>query len=119
MQDLTTPGASDTAEFVAFEDFRDGLTRGRFRVIVNPDLARAFVAQRAHAMPVTIAVVGCGIAAALAGFTIAGALLVGAGILFRRAVKWQAPKILLHLASHMPATYYAATTQGVMEVRRL
>mgnify|MGYP003439172304 CR=1 FL=1 len=52
-----------------------------------------------------IAVVGSGIASALAGHPVVGVLLVAAGIALRRAIKWQAPKILLHLASRQPAIW--------------
>ena len=107
-----------TAEFIPFEEFRNGLPHGRFHVIVNPKLAPAFVAYRIHATPLALAMIGPGVALALAGFPWAGAALVAAGILFRRAVKWQAGRILLHLASHVPAVYDHATGQGVMEVRR-
>ena len=44
--------------------------------------------------------------------------MVTLGILFRRAVKTQAPKILLHLASRDAAAYAEATAHGVMEVQR-
>ena len=107
-----------TADYVAFEEFRDGLPLGRFRVIVNPELARRFVALRVNLIPVAIALVGVGIACALSGHVVVGGLLVALGILWRRMVKSQAPKILLHLASRQPATYEEATAQGVMEVRR-
>lgn len=112
------PTDADAAEFVAFEEFRNGLPHGRFRVIVNRELAQRFVAQRLHATPVAIALIGLGIASALAGYAVIGALLVVAGLLFRRSVKWQAGKILLVLATRQPAAYYEATTQGVMEVQR-
>ena len=118
MTDPRPPTDSETAEYIAFEEFRNGLPHGRFRIIVNPDLAQRFVAQRLHATPVAIAIIGPGIALALAGFAIAGALLVAGGLLFRRSIKWQAGKILLQLVSRQPAAYYDATTNGVMEVRR-
>ena len=70
------------------------------------------------ATPVAIALIGPGIASALVGYAVIGGLLVVAGLLFRRSVKWQAGKILLQLATRQPASYYAATTQGVMEVQR-
>jgi hypothetical protein len=110
---------SETAEYIAFEEFRDGLPHGRFRVIVNPELARQFVAHRFNAIPVVIAVVGCGVAGALAGYPIAGAIAVAAGLLIRRTLRWQAPKILLQLASRQAAAYHDATAGGVMEVRRV
>ena len=116
MTDSIAP--ADTAEFIAFEEFRNGLPHGRFRVVVNRDMAHRFVAQRLHATPVAIALIGPGIACALAGYAIVGALLVMAGLLFRRGVRWKASTILLHLASRHPATYYDATTGGVMEVQR-
>ena len=43
--------AQGTAEYIPFEEFRNGLPRGRFRVIVNPKLASPFVAYRTHATP--------------------------------------------------------------------
>ena len=112
------PEADTEAPYVAFEEFRSGLPRGRFHVIVNPSLAQHFVARRVNALPVAIAVIGVGIALALAGQVVAGAVTVGLGIAFRHAVKRQASKILLHLTSRDAAAYAEATTQGVMEVQR-
>jgi len=108
-----------TAEYIAFAEFRNGLPRGRFHVVVNPALAQRFVAQRTHATAVALALIGPGIASALAGHPVIGAVLVALAIVLRRVVRWQAPKILLYLASHDAATYEAATTQGVMEVQRV
>ena len=110
--------APDTAEYISFEEFRSGLPHGRFRVVVNPKLAMPFVAQRTHATQLAIAFIGPGIAVALTGHPWIGGLLVAAGIALRRTVKAQAPRILLHLATRLPAVYEQATTQGVMEVRR-
>ncbi len=115
---MTEPTPADTAEYIAFENFQAGLPHGRFRVVVNPTLAQPFIAQRINAVPVAIAILGAGIACALGGYVVVGGLLVALGILFRRVVGWQAATILLHLASRHAATYYDATTQGVMEVQR-
>lgn len=109
---------SATAEYIAFEEFREGLPRGRFRVVVDPARAPTFVAHRVHATAVALALIGPGIVCALAGYAIVGGLLVGAGILLRRAIKWQAAKILLYLATQQADVYYGATGQAVMEVRR-
>ncbi len=109
---------SETAEFIAFEEFRNGLPFGRFHVIVNPDLARRFVTQRVNATPLAIAIIGIGIASALAGHVVVGAVLVAIGVVFRRVVRWQAAAILLQLSSHLPSIYFDATELGVMEVRR-
>jgi hypothetical protein len=118
---MTGPDAAhddSSAEHIPFEEFRNGLAHGRFRVIVNPELAQRFVARRVNVVPVAIAVIGCGIASALAGYPVVGAVLVIGGILLRRVIKRQAAKILLHLASTQASTYYDATTNGVMEVQR-
>lgn len=111
--------AADEVPYIAFEEFRAGLPAGRFRVIVDPERARPFVAARVNATPVAIAIIGPGIAAALAGYPVAGLVLVALGIVFKRAVRAQAPKILLHLASRQPSAYEEATAHGVMEVRRV
>lgn len=119
MSETYIPTDIATAEYIEFEEFRDGLPLGRFRVIVNPELAQRFVAKRVNAAPVAIAIIGPGIVFALAGYPVVGALLVAVGVLLRRAIKWQAPKILLQLATRQPATYHDATANGVMEVRRI
>lgn len=115
-----TPTADDgeRAEYIPFEEFRNGLPHGRFHVVVNPTLAPRFVAHRVNATPLALALIGPGIASALAGYPVIGALLVAAGILLRRVVKWQAAKILLHLASRQAGAYHDATANGVMEVQR-
>lgn len=112
------PDAPDAAEFIPFEEFRNGLPHGRFRVIVNPALAVPFVAFHTRATPLALALIGPGIAAALLGHPWVGGLLVVAGVLLRRAVKTQAPRILLHLATRVASIYEAAAEHGVMEVRR-
>jgi len=119
---MTEDGAAESetgARFVSFEEFRSGLPQGRFHVIVNPVLAVPFVSARANVIPISIAAVGCGIAAAFAGFVWTGGLLIAGAIIFRRLVKSQAPKIALHLASTHEATYLDATSSGVMEVQRV
>ena len=116
----TGPAAAtnEAAEFIPFEEFRNGLPHGRFRVIVNPALVGPFVAHRTHSAALALALLGPGIAAALGGHLLLGACLVAAGWLLRRTVKKQAPQILLHLATRVPAVYGQATANGVMEVQR-
>ena len=112
---------SDTqarAEYIAFEEFRNGLPHGRFRVVVDPKQAAPFVAYRTHATPLALALIGPGIALALVGHVVTGGLLVAAGIGLRWSLKAHAPRILLHLASRIPSVYAQATEHGVMEVRR-
>lgn len=112
-------GDDAAAEYVPFDEFRAGPPRGRFRVIVNRDLAQRFVAHRAHATPVAIALIGIGIACALGGYALWGGLLVAAGILFRRALKWKAGEIVLQLCSRQASTYHQALEDGVIEVQRV
>lgn len=119
MPDMTSQtDAQDAADYISFEEFSKGLPQGRFRVIVNPELVKPFIAHCTRVTPVAIAMIGPGIAVALAGYPWTGALLVAAGIVLRRAVKAQAPRILLHLVTRMPSVYEQATEHGVMEVRR-
>jgi hypothetical protein len=110
--------SEDFAEYVPHEDFRAGLPAGRFRVVVDPKLARRFVAQRLLLVVVVTPVIGIGLALALTGHTWPGALLVAAGVLLNRVVMWQAPRILLHMAQRDAAVYAFATQNGILEVRR-
>jgi hypothetical protein len=106
------------AEHIAHEEFRRGLPAGRLRVIVDPKLARRYVAQRLLLLVVVMPVIGVGVALVLMRHTWPGALLVVAGVLLNRVVMWQAPKILLQMALRDAAVYETATQQGLMEVRR-
>jgi hypothetical protein len=106
------------AEPISFEEFHAGLPFGRFRVIVNPKLARRYVSQRLFLLVVLTPVIGVGLALALTGATAAGGLLVLAGVAINRLLMWQAPKILLHLAARDPKAYAYVTQEGLMEVRR-
>jgi hypothetical protein len=108
----------DFAEYVAHEEFRAGLPAGRFRVVVDPKLARRYVSQRLLLLVIVMPVIGLGIALALLGAIWPGAAVVAAGIALNRVVMWQAPRILLHLALRDAKVYAFATGNGVMEVRR-
>lgn len=108
----------DFADYVAHEEFRAGLPAGRFRVVVDPKLARRYVSQRLLLLVVVMPVIGLGIALALLGGVWAGAAVVAAGIALNRVVMWQAPRILLHLALRDPKVYAFATGNALMEVRR-
>jgi len=106
------------AEYIPFEEISRGLPHGRFRVVVNPALVTPFVALVTRVTPLAIAMIGPGIAVALAGHPWIGAALVALGIVLRRMVKSQAPRILLHMATRLPSVYEQATEHGVMEVQR-
>ena len=108
----------DLAPYVPFSEFSAGLAQGRFHVVVNPTLAPAFVAHVTRAAFVALALIGSGVALALAGQVLAGGVVVALGIVSRRLVKRHAGPILLHLAQRVPGIYEQATTHGVMEVQR-
>jgi len=110
---------SHEADYVPFDDFRAGLPAGRFRVIVNPKLARRYVSQRLMLMVLLLPVIGIGIALALRGAVWGGGLLVLAGIAVNRLLMWQAPQMLLHMAQRDASVYDHATRNGLLEVRRV
>ena len=113
------PDAAERAPHVAFEDFRDGWRHGRFRIVVDPKRAPAFVAHRIHSTWLALALIGPGIALALSGQALAGVVLVGLGIALRRIVRWQAGNILVQMAAQQAAVYADATARGVLEVQRV
>ena len=115
---MTQAEPGDFAEYIAYEEFRSGLPAGRFRVVVDPRLARRYVSQRLMLIVVVLPVIGVGLALALTGRTWLGALLVAAGVVLNRVVMWQAGRIVLHLALNDAKTYGQVTQAGVMEVRR-
>jgi len=108
----------DFVPYVAHGDFRAGMPHGRFRVVINPALARPFVVRRMHINLLAVAVIGAGSIWALMGHPLSGLVLVMLGIAAHRLVRFQAGKIVLHLALHHPAVYAEVTNNGVMEVRR-
>lgn len=115
---MATQSEDEFAEFIPHEEFRAGLPHGRFHVIVNPKLARRYVAQRLLLLVVVMPVIGVGIALALTGRTWLGASLVAIGVLLNRLTMWQAPTLLLQMATRDAAVYEFVTQNGIMEVRR-
>jgi hypothetical protein len=114
---MGTGADEDLAEYVSHQDFRAGMARAQWRVIVNPKLASGYVSRRLWLRPVVLAAIGMGLALALTGSPWPGAALVAAGIGVNRLVRWKAGAILLHLALHDPAVYQEATQNGMLEVR--
>ncbi|MGE4240027.1 hypothetical protein [Ramlibacter sp.] len=112
------PSPEAFAEYIAHDEFRAGIAQGRFRVVVNPKLARRFVSQRLMLIVFLLPIIGVGLALALMGRTWLGAALVAAGVLLHRAIAHQAPKILLDLATRDAKVYVYVTREGIMEVRR-
>ena len=109
---------AEFAEYIPHEEFRAGLPAGRFRVVVNPKLARRYISQRLLLLVVLMPVIGGGIALALTGRIWLGGFLVFLGVALNRITLWQAPTLLLQMATRDAAVYEYVTQNGVMEVRR-
>lgn len=115
---MAEPAAEDTVPWIAHDEFRDGLSRGRFRVVVNAALARRFVVRRTRVDVLAVLLIGGGALLALGGQPWGGLALVALGIAANRLVRRQAAQILLYLAARDAAVYAEAASAGVMEVRR-
>uniref|UniRef100_UPI0035AE7696 hypothetical protein n=1 Tax=Hylemonella sp. TaxID=2066020 RepID=UPI0035AE7696 len=116
----TTPSAgADSGEgiYVPHEEFRAGLPAGRFRVIVNPDRARKYVKHRLLLTALILPIIGTGIGMAFYGYRWLGLGLVIVGVLAHRLVSYQAPKILLHMATQDAKIYHEAIDFEILEVR--
>jgi hypothetical protein len=103
--------------FVPHADFVRGLPAGQFKVIVNPELARPWVRGRLLIVPICLTVAGLGTALALAGHPWWGLGVVAFAVLLNRAVRLQAPQILLYLATQSEPIYLRAMEQGLLEVQ--
>jgi hypothetical protein len=118
---VAAPEADDEADavpFIAHAEFRNGVAHGRFRIVVNPKLAQPYVLQRTWINVVSMAFIGAGAVLALGQQAWTGGVLVALGIAANRIVRWQAPKIVLHLAQADAATYDEVTRLGILEVQR-
>jgi len=108
----------DFVPFIAHDEFRAGAAHGRFRIVVDPRLARPYVVRRTRIDLLAVLVIVAGAALALAGQAVAGVVLVALGVFANRLVRHQAGKIVLQLALQHAAVYAEVTSNGVMEVRR-
>lgn len=102
---------------VSYAEFCRGLPAGRFRLIVNPERAKKYIRHRLLIVPITLPMMGVGVALALSGYPWAGLVLVAAGVGLNRLVTAQAPRILLHLATREARTYHEAIDYEILEVR--
>lgn len=107
-----------TAPYIAHAEFRNGVAHGRFRIVVNPKLAQPYVMQRTRINVFSMAFIGAGAVLALGQQAWTGGVLVALGIAANRLVRWQAAKIVLHLAQADAATYDEVTQLGILEVQR-
>jgi len=115
---VNPPSAEDDGlPYVPHDEFRAGLPHGRFRVVVNPTLARPWIVRRTWTTQLSLAVIGIGAALAVSGHGWIGGAVVALGIVGNRLVRHQAGRLVLHLALSDPAVYDEVTSNGVMEVR--
>jgi hypothetical protein len=112
------PSDTDVAPYIGHDEFRAGLAHGRFRIVVNPALARPYVIQRTRVNAMAVVAIGAGAVLALAGQPWVGLLLVALGMAASRLIRSHAGKIVLHLALRDAAVYRDVTASGIMEVRR-
>jgi hypothetical protein len=102
---------------ISHAEFCKGLPAGHFRLIVNPQKARKYVRHRLFLIALTLPVVGFGAAFALSGSPWLGLSMIVAGVGLNRLITYQAPKILLYLATQDARTYREAIEFEIMEVR--
>lgn len=107
----------EEAIFIPHSEFKTGLPRGRFHVIVDPEKAQKYIKHKLMVVALALPMIGFGAALAISGYPWAGAPLVFIGILLPRYIKKQAPKILLHLAQNDAKTYQEAIEYEILEVR--
>ena len=120
MSETTNSSASAEATegiYVPHHEFRSGLPAGRFRVIVNPERARKYVKHRLLLTALILPIIGTGIGMAFYGYRWLGLGLVIVGVLAHRLVSYQAPKILLHMATQDAKIYHEAIDFEILEVR--
>jgi hypothetical protein len=103
--------------FVPHQEFKTGLPRGRFHVIVNPERAQKYIKHKLMVVAIALPMIGIGATLAISGYPWAGAPLVLIGILLPRYIKKQAAQILLYLAQNDVKTYKEAIDYEILEVR--
>lgn len=114
---MAQPDSAFVTADVAHADFVRGLPVGRYRVIVNPDRARAYMQGRLLVKLICLPILGVGAALAIAGQVMWAIPLVAFGFLFPRIVRKRAPQMLLDLAQRDAKVYREAIEQEILEVR--
>ncbi|MDQ9170054.1 hypothetical protein Q8A64_06465 [Oxalobacteraceae bacterium R-40] len=118
MSETSTTEELQPVEFIPFNEFKNGLPFGRFRVIVNPKLAQKYMKDRLNLVPVALILIILGLALAFYGARFFGGAMVVIGVVINRLVKAQAPKMVLHLATRDAALYRDLLDKEVMSVHR-
>lgn len=85
--------------FIPHQEFKTGLPRGRFRVIVNPERAQKYIKHKLFVVGIALPMIGIGAALALSGYPWAGLPLVLIGILLPRYIKKTSPENIIALGT--------------------
>jgi hypothetical protein len=118
MSETSTIDDLQPVEFIPFNEFKNGLPFGRFRIIVNPKLAQKYMKDRLNVVPVALVLIIVGLALAFYGARWFGGGMVVIGVLANRLVKSQASKMVLHLATRDASVYRDLLEKEVMSVHR-
>lgn len=118
MSETSTSEELHPVEFIPFNEFKNGLPFGRFRVIVNPKLAQSYMRNRLNVVPVVLVLIVLGLAIAFYSSRWLGGAMVVIGVVVNRLIKAQAPKMVLHLATRDEAAYRDLLNKEIMSVHR-
>jgi hypothetical protein len=99
-------------------DFMAGYASGAIRVQVDRERAARLVAGRLMLPFVLLPVLGAGVALALTGRLVLGALVFLAALVFRYAVRASSPGFVLSRALGSAAFYEEALAAGLLKVER-
>jgi predicted permease len=118
MSETSTSEELQPVEFIPFNEFKNGLPFGRFRVIVNPKLSESYMKNRLNVVPVVLVLIVLGLAIAFYSSRWFGGAMVVIGVAINRLVKFQAAKMVLHLATKDQTIYRDLLDREIIEVRR-
>jgi len=97
-------------------EFVDAYEAGRIRVAIDRDAAARFVAGRAILPLVMLPVLGLGVALAIGGYVVAGAIIFLAALLLRFLVRRSSNGFLLWRALRDPDFYREAVAAQVLRI---
>ena len=98
------------------QEFVDAYAAGRLRVAIDRDAAARFVSGRAVLPLVMLPALGLGVALALVGYVIAGAIIFLAALLLRFLVRRSSDGFLLSRALRDPDFYREAVAAQVLRI---
>jgi len=115
-QSRLAPPQAARAAAVTHEEFVAAYREGKLAVQVDPKAAAKLVAARMMLPLILLPVFGIAVAAALAGYFIAGALLFVAALAFRYAVRRSSPGFVLRRALESEAFFLETANSGLLRI---